>query len=364
MTNNSISDSQQGEVSNSTENATSAASAFMGAIFDRFTMFPFNFWPQFFVLSHSAQNCYLYILKHTLGFRENGAAKRFTIDEYQHGKIRKKDGTRLDNGTGLSKAAVVYGLRELEDHKYIVVEKSGTKARTKKTYRAAIPEDFESGGVYEIRTPENDQAEGSVFKFYTPGRDPGFKIYTANARGRRRLSDTSAVGGENSPSGPPQGGTLRKATRKAHAGNHSMYAAHARVNALRHLRGALSASQSDPENTESQTLEETSLPDNGNHPQENGHAHQVRQSVQGGAAQPSDKSRKAKEWWAKRKAENIESLNWHNEVNALREARYPVIDLVVFQKFLQDARIFHNRYPQATPSQFFESWAAALSREA
>ncbi len=104
------------------------------------------------------------------------------------------------------------------------------------------------------------------------------------------------------------------------------------------------------------------MPASGTSPQSNGHAQQVRPSVQGGAAQQSDRSLKAKESWAKRKAENIESLNWHNEVNALREARYPVIDLVVFQKFLQDARIFHYNYPQATPLQCIESITAGIER--
>ena len=42
----------------------------------------------------------LYVLRHTWGFQEFGQVKRISSDEFIHGR-RRRDGTRLDDGTGL-----------------------------------------------------------------------------------------------------------------------------------------------------------------------------------------------------------------------------------------------------------------------
>lgn len=73
-----------------------------------------------------------YILRHTWGFQDE--VKRITLDEFQYGR-KRKDGTRLDSGTGLSKPTIIDGLSRAEQHGFIEVEVDDRDAaRVKKFY--------------------------------------------------------------------------------------------------------------------------------------------------------------------------------------------------------------------------------------
>lgn len=50
-----------------------------------------------------------YILRHTWGYQEYDIQKHITIDEFMRGRLRR-DGTRMDKGTGLSEQSVRNGL--------------------------------------------------------------------------------------------------------------------------------------------------------------------------------------------------------------------------------------------------------------
>ncbi len=56
-----------------------------------------------------------YILRHTWGFSEYDKPKKITTDEFMHGR-KRKDGSRMDRGTGLSHVSVINGLRRAVDH--------------------------------------------------------------------------------------------------------------------------------------------------------------------------------------------------------------------------------------------------------
>src|SRR5215212_445089 len=60
-----------------------------------------------------------YVLKHTWGYQEYGVHKRITNDEFMHGR-RRKDGDRMDKGTGLSKPSVIAGLKAAVDHGLLI----------------------------------------------------------------------------------------------------------------------------------------------------------------------------------------------------------------------------------------------------
>lgn len=76
----------------------------------------------------------IYILRHTWGYSEFGKAKKITADEFMHGRQRK-DGTRIDNGTGLSKPSVISGLESAVAHGFILVEVDNSDmARVEKFY--------------------------------------------------------------------------------------------------------------------------------------------------------------------------------------------------------------------------------------
>jgi hypothetical protein len=59
--------------------------------------------------SSAAQSVVLYVLRHTSGFHEM-APKAITLEEFQNGR-KRRDGTRIDAGTGLSRSAVIDGLK-------------------------------------------------------------------------------------------------------------------------------------------------------------------------------------------------------------------------------------------------------------
>lgn len=63
----------------------------------------------------------LYVLRHTWGFQENEDwdAKRISINEFSHGR-KKRDGTRLDSGTGLSRQTIMNGLKEAVNHGFLI----------------------------------------------------------------------------------------------------------------------------------------------------------------------------------------------------------------------------------------------------
>ena len=91
----------------------------------------------------------LYLLRHTWGFSEFGKPKKLTTDEFCNGR-KKKDQSRMDNGTGLSENSVRSGLEKAIEHGFILVEIDETdKARIEKWY-CLIMEDssnFEARGA-------------------------------------------------------------------------------------------------------------------------------------------------------------------------------------------------------------------------
>jgi hypothetical protein len=76
----------------------------------------------------------LYILRHTWGYQEFGEGKKITLDEFENGRA-KRDGTRLDAGTGLTRPTIIDGLNRAEAHGFIIVETDESDAaRVKKFY--------------------------------------------------------------------------------------------------------------------------------------------------------------------------------------------------------------------------------------
>src|SRR5438045_9700481 len=76
-----------------------------------------------------------YVLKHTSGYREFDMIKKITTDELMSGR-KKKNGERIDTGTGLSKPSVIEGLNSAVAHGLLEVEiDDSDKARIKKYYK-------------------------------------------------------------------------------------------------------------------------------------------------------------------------------------------------------------------------------------
>lgn len=121
-----------------------------------------------------------YVLKHTWGYQEYEITKRITLDEFMSGR-RRKDGSRIDRGTGLSKPSVISGLKSAVANGYLRVEvDSSDKARVKKYYRLRMageptqtPEEAESPppiapGPVPEETAEETEPKEEGLRSFTP----------------------------------------------------------------------------------------------------------------------------------------------------------------------------------------------------
>lgn len=94
----------------------------------------------------------LYILRHTWGFQEHNKLKKITTDEFMHGR-KRKDGTRMDKGTGLSDYGVKDGIAKALKHGIIVCEVDNRdKGRIKKWYGIKV-----YAGTYTTHNEDDEE---------------------------------------------------------------------------------------------------------------------------------------------------------------------------------------------------------------
>jgi len=80
----------------------------------------------------------LYIMRHTWGFQEFDKPKKITVDEFMSGR-KRSDGTRFDNGTGLSSWGVQEGIAKALADGFITCKVDDhDKGRIKKKYAINI----------------------------------------------------------------------------------------------------------------------------------------------------------------------------------------------------------------------------------
>ncbi len=113
-----------------------------------------------------------YVLKHTWGYSEFDLVKKITTDEFMYGR-KKKDGTRIDNGTGLSKPSVIEGLNNAVKHGLLEVEiDESDKARIKKCYKL------------RMKTPLEETEPEAV---HTEVKNVYIGVKNFNSRGKKSL---------------------------------------------------------------------------------------------------------------------------------------------------------------------------------
>ena len=115
-----------------------------------------------------------YVLKHTWGYSEFDMVKKITTDEFMSGR-KKKNGERIDTGTGLSKPSVIEGLNSAVKHGLLEVEiDDSDKARIKKYYKLKMRTPIEAD------EPEKEETHADVKNLY-----PGVKH--VDSRGKQSL---------------------------------------------------------------------------------------------------------------------------------------------------------------------------------
>src|SRR6266852_2003726 len=102
-----------------------------------------------------------YVLKHTWGYSEFDMVKKITTDEFMYGR-KKKDGTRIDTGTGLSKPSVIAGRKGAVKHGLLTEEiDERDRARIKKYYKLKMKTPLEE------TEPEKEASHADVKNVYT-----------------------------------------------------------------------------------------------------------------------------------------------------------------------------------------------------
>ncbi len=113
-----------------------------------------------------------YVLKHTWGYSEFDMVKKITTDEFMYGR-KKKDGTRIDTGTGLSKPSVIEGLNNAVKQGLLEVEiDDSDRARIKKYYKLHMkaPQEKNEPEAKETHADVNNLNIG-VKNFNSRGKD-------------------------------------------------------------------------------------------------------------------------------------------------------------------------------------------------
>lgn len=117
-----------------------------------------------------------YVLKHTWGYQEYGLRKRITNDEFMHGR-KRKDGTRIDKGTGLTKPSVIAGLKAAIERGLLIEEIDDSDlGRVKKYYslrmQEGLSEEIEAADETPPTLPDAERGnELGVKTFYPRVKD-------------------------------------------------------------------------------------------------------------------------------------------------------------------------------------------------
>lgn len=148
--------------------------------------------------------CILYVLRHTWGYQEyeEWQAKHITLDEFLHGR-KRRDGTRLDNGVGMSKPSVLKGLRRAIRNGFLIrfVDNSD-RGREMHYYRLRRHKE-EPGDLFAV-DPEEPEASTTWAKLAPETRD----IAYARSNGRCAFCDRRSVKWHYTHIVPPEkGGT-------------------------------------------------------------------------------------------------------------------------------------------------------------
>jgi hypothetical protein len=78
----------------------------------------------------------LYCIRHTWGY--NQSSRRITLDEFENGR-KRRDGSRLDGGVGMSQTSIIRGLKRAIAHGFLdAIEEGPDGGRMSKRYAVRI----------------------------------------------------------------------------------------------------------------------------------------------------------------------------------------------------------------------------------
>lgn len=147
------------------------------------------------IMQSKAEICVvLYILRHTWGYHEFEEGRRISVDEFANGR-KKRDGTRIDQGVGMSEPSIRSGIKLAIGHGFITVEVDDTdKARIEKYYSLNM------AGVKSLPPASEDRG-----KEFTPGQKELTPVHRKITEERYSKKENTAPNGAGSSSPSPNG---------------------------------------------------------------------------------------------------------------------------------------------------------------
>lgn len=106
-----------------------------------------------------------YVIRHTWGFHEYGIAKTISHDEFMSGR-KRRDGSRIDQGTKLSERSVKEGIKRAIKDGYLFCEVDiSDKARTKKSYGLKMSPTFQGYNLppYQMTGVQSTPQMGTIY---------------------------------------------------------------------------------------------------------------------------------------------------------------------------------------------------------
>ena len=99
----------------------------------------------------------LYVLRHTWGYQDD--YKRITLEEFEHGR-KERDGTRIDEGVGMTKPSIIDGIKRAIEHGFLHSHTDETdNARVKKFY--SLTESGLKSFTSEVKESDSSSKETS-----------------------------------------------------------------------------------------------------------------------------------------------------------------------------------------------------------
>lgn len=135
-------------------------------------------------LTESELKVALYILRRTFGFQKDG--DRISLSQLVDG-ITRRDGRRLDRGTGLSRSSVVRGIKGLEARGLLQAHRTpGTKQNAPETTYYSLLIDADEGSP-KLQSPQSQIA------FAASPKLPGEVVPNSNGQDQGQDQDPTVI---------------------------------------------------------------------------------------------------------------------------------------------------------------------------
>lgn len=160
---------------------------------DGFTPFPNAWFDIIMQIDNLAElKVVLYVARHTWGYQnrdgERERSKKIALDEFAHGRKRRRDSSRMDGGTRLAMSTIQEGIKRAIAHEYLILATDyNDLGRVKKYYGLKLIEEDEENEELDYRNPVVDSRDPAMNNRNPAGQDSNSGSPTEKETQREKL---------------------------------------------------------------------------------------------------------------------------------------------------------------------------------